>query len=137
MPSDVVAESFTADGVYSTQRGGPGDFARPPTHHHQWLPQVHDARGIIAQHEKWLAQLRAATSASPALLEIRTLEQVIEQAKVQQERIRTWRNSLDDDTLLDLDLRGLLQGAYDTQAARFRPHLVAKAPAARARQTKA
>lgn len=129
----IVVESATVTGIFSTRVRPLGSLAVPPTHQTQPLPKPLGVHGTVAQHEKWFSHLRAMTEGPPELLPWRSLDAVIEQSRKQHERLMTWRNSVNDDTLLDLDLRCLLLAAYDTNRERFRRHLVATPPQAKVR----
>ena len=131
-PTSVNLESMTASSAFVTRRGRAGGFAKPPTQHYQWM-QGSTGVQFVEQHEKWVANLRAMAADVEPLLSLRTLEQLDELFAEQQRRIARWRNGLNDDELLDMDLRALLHDKYDGFAHRFRRHMLRKQPVARVR----
>jgi hypothetical protein len=56
---------------------------------------------------------------------------VIERTRHQHERVLAWRQNVGDDTLLEMDLRGMLKGDYEKEGERFRRHRTEKPPVAR------
>lgn len=127
-------QSWTESRAFTTAVGRVGFFALPPSHRYQFVPSSKGSRELVAQHEKWLRFAAAMTAEDLALAQVRTIDEIVERIKAAHLQVANWRNSHDDDDLLQKDLDGLFGAGYDKGVgARLIRALTATPPTARIR----
>lgn len=130
-PRSLYLESMTASSAFITSYGNGRYVAMPEYHRHQWVAPTVGVGALIPQHEKWLSYIRAMTDKPEELLRLDTLDEVADRFAVQWKRLIQWRNAIEDDELLTMDLKAMLLNAYESAGPRFRRYLSVRPPAAR------